>query len=266
MANIRLGDLLVKAKVINETQLKGALAEQQRWGGKLGEILVRMQAVTEDTLVKALSKQLSITAVNIDTIQGIPPHVRAKVPRDLALDYGCVPLQLRDDGRTLVVALAEPQNIRHLDTLRAVSRCKVVPQVAGRTSIGKAIRRFYDGEGTSADQEGSFKLMDKQGNEFKVDDKTQQVMNPGPPTKTVPAVPAAPLAAPSAPSGAVPPPRLMSVPEQSAAKNPSEWLKNLEDFQRKEVAAIKALVEILIERGVFTREEYLLKVKGDPRK
>ncbi len=263
MANIRLGDLLVKAKVINETQLKGALAEQQRWGGKLGEILVRMQAVTEDTLVKALSKQLSIAAVNIDTIQGIPPQVKAKVPRDLALDYACVPLQLRDDGRTLVVALAEPQNIRHLDTLRAVSRCKVVPQVAGRTSIGKAIRRFYDGDGTSADQEASFKLMDKQGNEFKVDDKTQQVMNPGPPTRTVTAMTAA---ASPAPSGTVPPPRLMAVPEQSAAKNPSEWLRNLEDFQRKEVAAIKALVEILIERGVFTREEYLLKVKGDPRK
>jgi len=38
-------------------------------------------------------------------------------------------------------------------------------------------------------------------------------------------------------------------------------LRTLEDVQRREVAAIKAMVELLIEKGVFSREEYLAKVK-----
>jgi hypothetical protein len=38
-------------------------------------------------------------------------------------------------------------------------------------------------------------------------------------------------------------------------------LRAVEDVQRKEVAAIKAMVELLIEKGVFTREEYLAKVR-----
>ena len=43
--------------------------------------------------------------------------------------------------------------------------------------------------------------------------------------------------------------------------SPAELLKSGEEVQRKEVAALKAMVELLIEKGVFSREEYLAKVK-----
>ena len=75
MPPIKLGDLLLKARAITDTQLKAALSEQQKWGGRLGEILVRMNILTEEMLVKALSKQLAVPAINLDTIQGVPPHV-----------------------------------------------------------------------------------------------------------------------------------------------------------------------------------------------
>jgi hypothetical protein len=48
MAQIKLGELLIKANVLQESQRKAALAEQAKWGGKLGEILVRMSLVSED--------------------------------------------------------------------------------------------------------------------------------------------------------------------------------------------------------------------------
>ena len=88
MASIRLGDLLIKAKVITDSQLKSALAEQAKWGGRLGEILVRMNIVTEDMLVKALSKQLNLPAVNLDSIATIAPHVRGKI-ETLPLRWRC---------------------------------------------------------------------------------------------------------------------------------------------------------------------------------
>lgn len=34
-----------------------------------------------------------------------------------------------------------------------------------------------------------------------------------------------------------------------------------QEAQRREVAALKGMIEILIEKGVFTREEYLAKIK-----
>ena len=45
---IKIGELLLKAKVVTEPQLKAALDEQKKWGGKLGEILVRMTFVSEE--------------------------------------------------------------------------------------------------------------------------------------------------------------------------------------------------------------------------
>lgn len=237
MAPIRLGDLLVKAKVINESQLKAALAEQQKWGGKLGELLVRMRFVTEDMLVKALSKQMSVPAVNLESIQAIAPHVRAKIPAEVARSLVVLPLQLRDEGKSLLVAMTEPQNLKQLDTLRSVSRCRIIPQLAGRQAIARAFARFYEGELELGDSDESFKQVDAQG----------VTVNRSPKPAPVPQ-PSVPAPAPA-------------VEGVKASKSPSELLRSIEEAQRKEVGALKAMVEILIEKGVFTREEYLAKVK-----
>lgn len=246
MASIRLGDLLVKAKVISDSQLKAALAEQQKWGGKLGELLVRMNFLTEDMLVKALSKQMNVPAVNLESVASIPPHVRAKVPPEVARDLVALPLQLRDEGKTLLVAMAEPQNLKHLDTLRSVSRLRIISQLAGRQAIARAFSRFYEGEAELDDAESSFKLVDAQGHTV--------VKNAADLEKR----PAAPKPAPAA----APAPRApVEAPTSMAAKTPGEQLRAVEEAQRKEVTALKGLVELMIEKGVFTREEYLAKVK-----
>ena len=54
---IKLGELLVKASVVTEAQLRTALQEQQKWGGKLGEILVRIGAVEPNELEEVLTIQ-----------------------------------------------------------------------------------------------------------------------------------------------------------------------------------------------------------------
>jgi len=247
MAQIKLGELLIKANVLQESQLKAALAEQAKWGGKLGEILVRMSLVSEDILVRALSKQLNIPAVNLDAVQTVPSHVRAKIPAQTARDFAVLPLQLRDDGKTLVVAVADPLNVRHLDELRAITKCRIVPNVAGRTSIARAYARLYDGQAELAEADTNFKVLDAQGRTV-----VKEVRQDGtvPPAATP--RPAPPVAPAGGTRGGVPSVR---------SGNPSELLKTVEEVQRKEVAALKAMVELLIEKGVFTREEYLAKVK-----
>jgi hypothetical protein len=245
MAQIKLGELLIKANVLQESQLKAALAEQAKWGGKLGEILVRMSLVSEDILVRALSKQLNIPAVNLDAVQTIPGHVRAKIPAQTARDFAVLPLQLRDDGKTLVVAVADPLNVRHLDELRAITKCRIVPNVAGRTSIARAYSRLYDGTAELGEADTNFKVLDAQGRTVVKEVRQDGTVPPGTP-RPAPAAPTRPS------SGGIP---------SVKSGNPSELLKTVEEVQRKEVAALKAMVELLIEKGVFTREEYLAKVK-----
>lgn len=245
MAQIKLGELLIKANVLQESQLKAALAEQAKWGGKLGEILVRMNLVSEDILVRALSKQLAIPAVNLDAVKEIPPHVLNRVPLQTARDFAVLPLQLRDDGKTLVVAIADPLNVRQLDELRAVTKCRIVPNVAGRTAIARAMARFYEDQGELADADTNFKVVDAQGR------TVVKNMNQVAPAAAAPAPTPAPM----------PPAASRETPAVRGGGSPVDLLRSVEEVQRKEVAALKAMVELLIEKGVFTRDEYLAKVK-----
>lgn len=260
MATIKLGELLIRANVLNDAQLKTALAEQQRWGGKLGEILVRMNVISEDILTKALSKQLNVPAANLDAIQGIPPHVKSKIPLDEARDLCALPLQLKDEGKTLVVAMAEPQNVQQLDTLRALSKCRVSAMIAGRTAIQRAFGRFYEGEADLGDFEGSFKVVDSQGRT--VVKSLKEIEAQGAKEKPAPPVAAAaPVATPRTPSLSDVPTGRNKAATPNTVDGALELLRAVEEVQRKEVSALKAMVELMIEKGIFSREEYLAKVK-----
>jgi hypothetical protein len=268
MAQIKLGELLIKANVLQESQLKAALAEQAKWGGKLGEILVRMNMVSEDILVRALSKQLNIPAVNLDALQQLPAHVSGKVPGQTARDFSVLPLQLRDEGKTLVLAMADPLNVRQLDELRAVTKCRIVPNVAGRTAIARAISRFYEDSADLADADTNFKVVDAQGRTVVKSIKDLEANGAAPAAaapRPAPAPPPPPVAAPMPPRASAEMPALRTTsPSPSPAGgggSPAELLKAVEEVQRKEVAALKAMVELLIEKGIFSREEYLAKVR-----
>ncbi len=241
MATVKLGELLLKANIINEGQLKAALGEQQKWGGKLGEILVRMNFCSEEILVKALSKQLGIQRADLDNLPPIPPQVLRKIAPATASEMNVLPLQLRDEGKTLVVAVADPLNIETTDTLRSLTGCKIIPLIAGASALARLRAQLYGGEEELDSSAGAgFKVTDAQGRTIvkNLNDLKAQAAKPPPP-----------------PTGSLPP------PTSQAGQSPQEILGALEAVQRKEVAALKAMVELLIEKGVFTRDEYLARVK-----
>jgi len=60
----RLGDLLLKAGLINEQDLKRGLDFQQRFGGRLGAVLVRIGAISEDSLLEILGQQLDLPVLD----------------------------------------------------------------------------------------------------------------------------------------------------------------------------------------------------------
>jgi len=242
---IRIGDLLVKAGVITELQLKAALAEQQQWGGKLGDILVRMEFLTEEVLVRALSKQTGIARADLTGDPDI--GALAVVPADTAEEFGLVPIALKDQGRTLLVAMSDPLNISATDHLVSLTGGrKVETRLAGASAIRHAISRWYRGEELLRDdgEQPSMKIVNNAGD---------TVNSSG---NTVVGIGSRNLRA-SAAAAAKPP------PEAPARSRPSavEVLRGVEETQRRSVAALKAMVELLIEKGVFSRDEYLARVK-----
>jgi hypothetical protein len=258
---IKLGELLLKANVITDAQLKSALDEQRRWGGKLGEILVRMTFITEDLMVKALAKQLGIPRVDLDPLPPTPKPVLHRIPHELARDLQAVALSLNAD-KTLVVAMTEPTNLEQIDTLSKISRCKISPVIATPTQIARLIARSYDdadSQSLDGDADAAFKVVDAQGKTVvksiaELEARGAAAPAPRAPTQAPQRVPtaAAPQAARPAATASTGSPK---------PGTPTAMLGQIEEAQRREVAALKAMVELLIEKGVFSRDEYLARVR-----
>jgi hypothetical protein len=226
---IRIGDLLVKAGVITDLQLKAALAEQSQWGGKLGDILVRMEFITEEVLVRALSKQTGIPRADVGG--ELEQAAISQVSAETAEEFNLIPLSVKDDGRTLVVAMSDPANVMVTDHLRSLTGCRIEAQLAGASAIRAAIARWYRGEELESD-DSSMKIVNNSGDSVvTVDPKKPQ-------------------------------PKSAAAQDGKAARTSAlEVLRGVEETQRRSVAALKAMVELLIEKGVFSREEYLARVK-----
>jgi len=240
---IRIGDLLVKAGVITDLQLKAALAEQSQWGGKLGDILVRMEFLTEEVLVRALSKQSGIPRADLS---GEPNKgALARISPETAEEFNVVPVGVKEEGRTLVVAMSDPGNVMVTDHVRQIAGCKIEAHLAGATAIRNAIARWYRGAELNEEQSTGMKIMNNAGNTMVTVDPRKKRADTQPRAPSVPP----PVAQPRNGGGDVRP---------SAV----EVLRGVEETQRRSVAALKAMVELLIEKGVFSREEYLSRVKS----
>jgi len=144
----RLGEMLVKSKLITEDQLKKALAQQSTSGGRLGSNLVKLGFLTEEDITSFLSKQYGVPSINLAHFE-IDQSVIKLVPAEIAQKHMVIPINRK--GSVLTVAMADPSNIFAIDDIKFLSGFKVEPVVAAETSIKNAINKHYDSAGLVKD-------------------------------------------------------------------------------------------------------------------
>ena len=142
MARVRIGEMLVQLGRIDPDQLQVALAHQRQWGGRLGGAIVRLGFLHEPALLDAVGQQLGVPFMEIGDRE-IAPKVLALVPRKLAEARRVLPLELTNDGRrgALVVALADPADLRIIDELSFVTGLAVRPVLVGEVDLDRALER-----------------------------------------------------------------------------------------------------------------------------
>jgi type IV pilus assembly protein PilB len=140
----RLGDMLVKANLISEEQLKKALAQQESQGGRLGTNLVKLGFISEDDITSFLSKQYGVPSINLSHFE-IDTAVIKLIPAEIAQKHMVVPINRT--GTVLTVAMADPSNIFTIDDIKFMTGFKVEPVVAAESSIKSAINKYYDSAG-----------------------------------------------------------------------------------------------------------------------
>ncbi len=137
---VKLGDLLLKAKLITQQQLDLALNSQREEGGKLGEALVRVGAVTENDITETLSQQFGVPSIDLSNFE-IDPNVIKVVPGEVARKYGVLPVN--KTGATLTIAMGDPTNVFAMDDIKFMTGYNVEPVVASEIALRKAIDKHY---------------------------------------------------------------------------------------------------------------------------
>ncbi len=135
-----LGEMLVASGLIKDEQLKIALEEQKKRGGKVGEILVDLGFISEHNIATFLGRQLNIPYIEIDK-QLIDVESVQILPGDMARRLVALPLY--KDKQALVVAMADPLNIFGVDDIRKATGMEIRQVVATRSDILKAIDRYF---------------------------------------------------------------------------------------------------------------------------
>jgi type IV pilus assembly protein PilB len=137
---LKLGDLLVKAKLITAENLADALKDQQASGMKLGETLVKMGFVTEDDITETLSAQFGVPSINLTHFE-IDPNVLKLVAADVARKYNILPVN--KTGATITIAMSDPTNVFAMDDIKFMTGYNVEPVVASEVALQAAIDKCY---------------------------------------------------------------------------------------------------------------------------
>jgi type IV pilus assembly protein PilB len=138
--SVRLGELLTKASLITQDQLKEALRVQKETGGKLGETLIKLGFVSEEDITECLSQQFGVPSINLQHFE-IDAGVIKLIPGDVARKYNILPVN--KTGATITIAMADPTNVFAMDDIKFMTGYNVEPVVASELGIKAAIDNYY---------------------------------------------------------------------------------------------------------------------------
>src|SRR5437867_6831517 len=155
----RLGDLLVKEKVITQEQLTQATKVQKETNCRLGSALVKLGCLTDEDVTNFLSRQYGVPAINLSYFE-IDASVVKLIPVETAKRYQILPLSRV--GASLTIAMADPTNVFAMDDIKFMTGFNIEPVVASEAAIAQGIEKAY-GEAQQEDLEQVMQSMAELG-------------------------------------------------------------------------------------------------------
>jgi type IV pilus assembly protein PilB len=138
-----LGQILKARGLLREGQVQEALAEQRKRGGLIGQILIDLGHCTSADVALALAEQAGLETVDLAKLR---PEREALAMVDGNTAHAFVVLPLRLEGRTLVVAIADPLNTAVLEDLRFTTGLDVRGMIADGELLRRKIQEAYGDE------------------------------------------------------------------------------------------------------------------------
>ena len=132
--------MLTAAGLVSEAQLREGRAHQRNRGIRIGEALVQLGHLDEVAVTRMVAKQNALPFVDLSK-GTIPPAVLQRVPAELAVEQGLLPVKEKDGG--LIVAVDDQLKRIVADQLSFLLGCEVVVALAAPGALKEALRRYY---------------------------------------------------------------------------------------------------------------------------
>lgn len=140
----RLGELLLDAGVIGETQLTEALEEQKRTGKRLAQIFIERGLLAKGEAGRWLALQQGYEYVNL-TSEPIDVNIAQLLPEPFVRRLMALPI--RQEGKDLVVAMADPSDILAIDEVARATGLRVQTVFTTETDLEWAIEQLFENVG-----------------------------------------------------------------------------------------------------------------------
>jgi general secretion pathway protein E len=137
---VRLGEILIQRKLLEQDDLERALELQRERGDKLGKILIDLGFIASRDLLSALSEQLGVPLVAVDQPPPVAPEIDGLSPRFMRQ---CRFIPIRVEDSTVAVAMADPLDFETIAAIRSFSGLKVATALAAEQEILDSIDKYY---------------------------------------------------------------------------------------------------------------------------
>ncbi len=148
---LKIGDLLLKAGVITEDQLKAALdhSKKERQEGRakrLGDCLKELGFVDDKAIAKALASQLGYQIVDLNGF-ALSDDMQKLVSGKVLRKHSVLPLGYDpEDPQAIFLAMADPLDIEAIEDIEIVTGCRIEPVIATQQDIQAILDRYYGSE------------------------------------------------------------------------------------------------------------------------
>ncbi|HVJ64552.1 MAG TPA: type IV-A pilus assembly ATPase PilB [Bdellovibrionota bacterium] len=136
----RMGELLVKERLVTSTVLERCLRLQKEQRRSLPEILIAESIVDEQTLLEFFAKNYKLTVLDVTHVAA-DRDIEALVPGEFCAKHNVLPVGKR--GETLVIATSDPTNVQVIDELKFRTRMRIEFVLATASSLRSVIERNY---------------------------------------------------------------------------------------------------------------------------
>jgi type IV pilus assembly protein PilB len=148
--NLLFGELLVSKGLLSPEELLEVLNEQREHGGRLGEVLLRLKLLNDEDVTNALAEHLSIEHFRLDDVSKINVNIARILPENIAKRF-CLMAVGEDDGK-VIVTMADPLNVIAIDTVTVKMKRQIKLAISSPAEIHRAIEMIYHGSDVEEQQ------------------------------------------------------------------------------------------------------------------